>query len=247
MRRFLTAVVSVFSYFSIVPVGRHADGPAPDAFALTFLPLVGVFVGSLAGMGGYAAHALHAPTALAYAVTFALVVILTGAIHIDGFLDSCDAFFATTTTERRLEIMKDVRHGTFAVSGMAVLVLLWWAAAQRYEPSLQWALTIAFVCATARLAMIANAWVFPYARAGAPTRQFSSRPSAAVYVLMLAGVIAMAYALRPVDIVVVPAALVAGLAIGWWMSTKLSGGLTGDCYGFGVTVMEVLLLVSLPQ
>jgi adenosylcobinamide-GDP ribazoletransferase len=247
VRRLLTALASAFSYFSILPLGRFAGGPAPDAFALTLLPLVGAVVGIVAGLGGFATRVLGiGGYDVAYAVTFLLLVVLTGAIHIDGFLDSCDALFATASVPRRLEIMKDVHHGTFAVAGMGVLVFFWWAALQRFEPSVEYAATIAFVCAAARLAMIANAWIFPYARSDAPTRQFSGRPSVVLYIVMALGVAALGYVLSPLDALYVPAAILAGVIAGWWMSTKLNGGLTGDCYGFGVTVMEVLLLVSVP-
>lgn len=248
MRRVLQAIAHVFAYFSILPVGRFAQERAPDAFALTFLPLAGAVLGALAGAAGLAVFAFH-PTSiqLAYAVTFVLLLVLTGAIHVDGYLDSCDAFFAPVNAQRRLEIMKDVRHGTFAVAGMGVLVWLWWVALQRYTPSPTFVLTMAFACATARLAMIPNAWLFPYARGGEPTRQFEARPSRVGFAVMLLFVVALGYAIAPIDAVVALIAVGVGVCIGWWMSTKLNGGLTGDCYGFGVVVMEVLLLLSLPR
>jgi adenosylcobinamide-GDP ribazoletransferase len=247
--RALAALASAFSYFSIFPVGTRASGPAPDAFALTFLPIVGAVVGALAGGAGLAvalaARGTSLGVELAFAVTFLALVVLTGAIHVDGFLDSCDALFAPATPQRRLEIMRDVRHGTFAVVGMAVLLWFWWVALHAQSPtSWRYPLAIAFACACARLSMIANAWIFPYARGGETTRQFSARPNAAVYAIAILGVLGMAFVLGPGAIVAVPAAIALGALLGWWMSTKLDGGLTGDCYGFGVSVMEVLLLVS---
>lgn len=236
-----------FAYFSIFPTGRAAEGPAPDAFELTFVPLVGATVGALAGLAAVAVRALHGPQAIGYAIAFALVIVLTGAIHLDGYLDSCDALFATTNAERRLEIMKDVRHGTFAVAGMGILVVVWWAALQRFELTWGFVLTLAVVCATARLAAIANAWIFPYARAGEVTRQFAARPSPLVYTALFALTCFGAYWISPIDVLAVPLAIASALVIGRWMSSKLGGGLTGDCYGFAVVVMEALLLLALPR
>lgn len=244
MTRVLRAIAGAFSYFTILPAGA-ARGPAPDGFALSFLPLVGIVVGALAGATAYAVHPAGAQ--ISYVAAFVALLVLTGAIHVDGFLDASDALFAPVGAKRRLEIMKDVRHGTFAVVAMGVLVWVWWAALQRYAPSWSFALVLAFACGLARLAMISNAWVFPYARAGETTQQFRERPSVIVAAIMAIAVAGLGFALAPAALLAIPAAIAAGLAIGWWMSTKLGGGLTGDCYGFGIVVIEALVLLTLPR
>lgn len=244
MTRVLRAIAGAFSYFTILPTGA-ASGPAPDGFALSFLPLVGIVVGALAGAAAYAVHAAGAQ--IAYVAAFVTLLALTGAIHVDGFLDASDALFASVGAQRRLEIMKDVRHGTFAVVAMGVLVWVWWAALQRYAPTWPFALVLAFACGLARLAMIPNAWLFPYARAGETTAQFRERPSALVVGAMAIALAILGYAIAPATLLAIPAACAAGVAIGWWMSTKLGGGLTGDCYGFGIVVIESLVLLTLPR
>ena len=51
-------------------------------------------------------------------------VALTGALHLDGLMDVFDGFFYAGTAERRLEIMKDVHHGTYALVGTILYFLL---------------------------------------------------------------------------------------------------------------------------
>ena len=82
-----------------MPVGV-AD--APQADALAWLPLVGAVTGALAGTAGWLVS-LVAPHPLAAAAAFAAVLVLTGAIHLDGFLDCCDALFAPVPLAQRLE------------------------------------------------------------------------------------------------------------------------------------------------
>lgn len=53
---------------------------------------------------------------------------LTGALHLDGWGDCCDAFFTPVSRERRLEIMADPRMGSFGVVGLVLLLLLKFAA-----------------------------------------------------------------------------------------------------------------------
>ena len=55
-------------------------------------------------------------------------VLVTGALHLDGFLDSCDGLFGGHTPEARLRIMRDERAGAFAVIGGILLMLLKYAA-----------------------------------------------------------------------------------------------------------------------
>ena len=65
-----------------------------------------------------------------------LSIALSGAIHVDGFLDCCDGLFAMAPPERRLEIMRDPHHGTYAIVGMAMLSVLWLYALAQIPPPL---------------------------------------------------------------------------------------------------------------
>ena len=242
MKRALLALASACSYFTVVPLGPLAAGPAPDAFALSYLPLVGAFVGAIAGTVGWFAS-LHVPHVVAAIAAWACAVALTGAIHVDGFLDSCDGLLVTASVERRLEILRDPRHGTFAVVGMAMLAAFWVAALAAIPPT-HWIAFMAFSGTLARAAAVANAWRFPYARAGAVTRAFESRPNILVMALVFAALVAAARALGPAAVASLVGALLFAQLAGWWASRRLGGGLTGDVYGAIVVVTEVLVLLA---
>ena len=61
------------------------------------------------------------PLAVAFVVWLSLII-LTGGLHLDGWMDASDAFFSYRDKQRRLEIMKDPRIGAFGV--LSVIVLL---------------------------------------------------------------------------------------------------------------------------
>ena len=102
-----------------LPVGRLA-APRPLSSAVWAYPLAGALVG---GLTGAALHlALRAglyplPAAL---LALAVSVLLTGAMHEDGLADVADGFGGGTTRERKLEIMRDSRIGSY---GVVALVL----------------------------------------------------------------------------------------------------------------------------
>jgi cobalamin synthase len=118
-----------------------------------------VIVGGLAG-GAAQLVATFAPHAIVVAVAFGLSVALTGAIHVDGFLDTCDAAFSGASPERRREILKDPHHGSFAIAYFAVAAVLWLAAL--WSLPVPWlAIDLAAAAFASRaLALGVGAWYF---------------------------------------------------------------------------------------
>ncbi len=223
-----------------MPVGRFAAGPAPDATTLVALPLVGAVVGALAGSLGLGASFVL-PHAIAAAIALGAVIVFTGAIHVDGFLDGCDAFIATVTPERRLEILKDPRHGTFAVAGMFVAGTIWYASLAAIPPA-RYPAILAFAGALARAAAVPNAFAFPYARGGAVARAFVSRPAIVPLLAIMTVITIAAFAIAPPYVVMVPVAIAISWLLGRSIARRLGGGLVGDAYGFIIVIVEIAVL-----
>jgi adenosylcobinamide-GDP ribazoletransferase len=234
----VNALRSAFAYFSILPVGFAA---APRAGALAALPFVGIVLGGVAGALGWLASFV-VPPPLAIAVAFGASIVLSGAIHLDGFLDACDALFASVPAERRFEILKDPRHGTFALSGLAIAVPAWLAAIAALPPA-AWPWSFAFCAGTARGTAVLNAWRVPYAAGGASARAFEERPAIAAFALGLLAAALCCWTHPWLAVLVFPAAAGA-LLLGAWCAGRLGGVLAGDCYGAIVVVLEVALLAT---
>jgi adenosylcobinamide-GDP ribazoletransferase len=234
--QFRRTLETAFSYFSIFPVRPATLLPAPDAAALVALPIVGASIGALSGTIAWLVS-LVAPKPYVVATAFTAPIVFSGAIHLDGFLDCSDALFATASPERRLEIMKDPTHGTYAVAAGMVVSAFSLAALSTCKPARLPAI-LAFSGALARLAAVANALWFPYGRAGAVTRAFESRPSAAALAAEACILLAAARAIGPRAWPIVPAALVASALLARRIAARLGTGLTGDAYGFLVVLLE---------
>ena len=229
-----------FGHFSILPAGGSTP---PDRTALAYLPFVGAVTAALAGALGWLV-ALRAPAYAGIAAWIAALV-LTGAIHFDGFLDACDGLFATTTPARRLEIMRDPRHGTFAIAGAIAISLLWIRALDTIAPAAL-PLTMAFAATVARLAAIANAWRIAYASSGTLVRAFDKSPPLLPLIVATMFACALGWWLGPRTLVLIPAAVVLSVLVGWWASRRLANAITGDVYGAIVVVTEVAILMALP-
>lgn len=165
---------------------------------------------------------------------------LTGAIHLDGFLDCADALIASASVERRLEILKDPRHGTFALAALAALTALSLGALVSLRP-VEYPWVLAFAGAASRAGAVLNAYAFPYGRGGASVRAFERRPNPAI--LGLGIVLAGAFVwYRPAYGFVLAGALVAALLLGRAAAARLGGALVGDAYGAIVTAVEAAIL-----
>ncbi len=224
-----------------MPVGLTG---APDGAALACLPFVGIAIGALSGTFAWGVSTI-APHAFAVAAAFSATVVLSGAMHVDGFLDTCDALFASVAPERRLEIMKDPRHGTFAVAGFAVAIAWWVTSLGALDPA-RLPFALAFAGGSARFAAVQNAFVFPYGRTGGSAAAFAQRPPPTVLFLCACTLVAIALAARaPVWIAVAAAACAIALLFGRGAARRLGGVLVGDVYGATIVALEVVILTAI--
>lgn len=232
-------VRSAFAYFTILPVGAT---DAPDAAAAAWLPVVGAVVGGLSGAGAELAAQVSHP--LGVATAFALSIALTGAIHVDGFADGCDAFFANVPVARRLEILKDPRHGTFALAGFAVLASLWLAGLASIDAR-DYPLALAIAATAARWGAVVHMLRARHARSEDAPPAFLRRPPGAVLgigFVLLALLVAIAPARGRAAAEALAGIAAATLALAW-SRTRLGGAVVGDSYGFAVTIGEVSALL----
>jgi cobalamin synthase len=142
-----------------------------------------------------------------------------------------------------LEILKDPRHGTFAIAGFAVVVVVWVAALFGFTPA-QLPASLAFAAALARWGAVLNALVFPLAPSSATSAALSGKPP--IFVVGIMGVLlgAAAWCLGIVFIPLVPIVAALALLVGRGLRAAF-GGLTGDLYGFIIVLFETSLLVAL--
>src|SRR6266446_2229245 len=184
------------------------------------------------------------PQLVLAALLVAALVILTGGLHLDGLMDSCDGLFGGSTRERKLEIMRDSRVGSFGVLGGACVLLLKFALfASLRVHALPLALLVALP--SARWAMVLALRIFPSAR---PTGLGAAFHQAVTTVrLVITGIVALAIVLvagQFIGLIVWMTVTAATLILGFCI-TRSIGGLTGDSYGAIAEVMEVVALLTL--
>lgn len=226
-------------FLTRLPVPGVADfSPADLARSAAWFPFVGLVVGGLVVLVSFALD--YRSPFVAGIVGVLAWVWLTGALHLDGLADLCDALGAShRDPERFFAVLRDPHLGTFGVVSIVLVVLLKAAVLATLTPHVLWAVPL--LAAWARLGTLAwGRWLKPL-KAG-HGEQFAWRIS-------LGWIVFWTVALLAASVAVAPALCAAPLVIGaWgaWLKARL-GGMTGDCLGAGVEVTEtaLLLLVAL--
>ena len=113
-----------FSMYSRLPVPQIEWDEANMKYVFCFFPLIGVFAGALeAGWYFLACYAgIH--SFFYAAVSILIIILLTGGIHLDGYMDVHDASAAFSDMEKKHKIMKDPHTGAFAVIHSCLYMLL---------------------------------------------------------------------------------------------------------------------------
>jgi len=207
------------AYFSLVG--------ALLAFLLSLLPLI---------LGN------HLPSLVLAALLLVAQIVLTGGLHLDGLMDSCDGLFSGRDIERKLEIMRDSRVGSFGVLGAGCILIIKFACYASLSVHVR-PLVLLTILPSARWSMLLAVYVFPSARPrglGYAFRQVLTLPR-----LLCAAIIALIFALlcaHLVGLLLWIGATLTALLVGAWIAHEI-GGLTGDSYGAIEEITETVALL----
>ena len=180
---------------------------------------------------------------LAAALLVAALAVLTRALHLDGFMDTCDALPGGFSRARRLEILRDPHVGAFAVVGLVCLLLVKVTAVAALPAASRLSVLLLFPCLS-RWAMLLAMQTFPYVRergSGTPfagARGGWALAAGSASALMAGVALAGWWSLALL-------ALAGAVACGFGMAARrLLGGMTGDIYGAVNETVEAVVLLA---
>lgn len=235
-------------FFSRLPTGERPHGKPDLSRMARALPFTSLVIGIAPAFILMGACWIGMPSFFAAALAVGALVVATGAMPEDALADSADGLFGGTTIERRLEIMKDSRHGTYGVTALCLYLVLRIAALGAIAAANPLAAGALWL-ATGILARSGALWLsveLPAARAGGAS-------ASAGRVAKRDFVIGAAFALVLAFVLAAPFVSVLGLVLGLlaaggtaWVWTRLCrrllGGQTGDVIGALHALIEIAAL-----
>jgi adenosylcobinamide-GDP ribazoletransferase len=211
--------------------------------ALWTAPLVGIAVGLAGAIVFAAALALHVPPLPAAVLTVAATTLMTGGLHEDGLADVADGFGGGATRERKLEIMRDSRIGTYGVCALILSFLLRVFAIVELGDNAAVLPALIAAHTGSRACMPVFMQIVPPARADGLSADAGAPSSAVSLVAALLGAIALIACLGiKAGIIALLLLAAAGVCMAWLCRRQIQGQ-TGDVLGALEQAGEMIVLL----
>lgn len=240
-----------FAMYSKIPVPKCDWTKENLSYAMIFFPWVGAVIGGLTYGVFFLKEWCERKGVPASELTFTVLMVLlpvlvTGGIHMDGFLDTEDALHSYQPRERKLEILKDSHTGAFAVLSCGVYFLAYVGIyASLTEESVRVA-ALGFVLS--RILSGLSVVSFPQAREKGLSVTFSENARRrtvkivlSIYLAVLCVLMVFLGGLSGVSAVCVAA------GVFWYyhrMAVKQFGGVTGDLAGYFLQICEIWIAAA---
>ena len=245
--KLLKSMIIAFSIYSKIPVPQFAWEEEDMEYMMCFFPWIGGVIG-LVFYGWLALCEKVQIGALCRAcVAVAIPLIISGGFHVDGYMDTMDAFHSYQSREKKLEILKDSHIGAFAAIMLMLYYLIDLAALSEVMAG-KAAFAVAAVFFLARCLSGIGVVTLKSAKKEGLLYTFASgaqkkRVRLALYV-QFTGCIALMVAVSGIYGIVAAVTGVLCFFYFKWKSYRELGGITGDTAGWFVTVCEAAAAVA---
>lgn len=234
-------IVIAFSIYSKIPVPQFPWEEEDMKYMLCFFPWIGAVIGGCVYLWNRGCWLFGTGDLCRVSITAAIPLVITGGFHVDGFMDTMDAFHSYQPRERKLEILKDSHIGAFAVIMLAAYGLIYVGAFSEIRDKK----CLGIVCLgffLVRCLSGIGVVCFPSAKKEGMLYAFAdgARKRKVKWVLILQAVLC-AGGMMIADMYMAGGIVLTALAVfGWyyWKCKKELGGITGDTAGWFVVVCE---------
>lgn len=229
--------------FTIIPCPYKGWKEEARGHMLVCFPLIGAIIGGL--WYGVVLISSVIPVYLRTVLVAVIPWLLTGFMHLDGFMDVCDAVMSRRDLETRQKILKDSRVGAFAVICIGILMLTQAGSVLTYftKENMKEPLAFLFIPIASRIAAafaVMNMKPMNTSQYVALTKKTQFH---IILILMLLGLLCVFFLSIRIGISVCSVILV--YLICALYGKKMLGGMNGDISGYALTIGELAGLITL--
>lgn len=245
--RIVNSFFIALAMYSRIPVPGVDWKKENMRYAMCFFPVIGVVIGAVMYLAGWLMDRADFGSLLCSAVFTLIPILITGGIHMDGFMDTMDALGSWGDREKKLEILKDSHAGAFAILGMGCYLL--WSVAVWSELPAE-VLSVSCVCFVLSRALSGFSVVtFPAARNSGLLKTFQDgAQKKVVRITMCMYAVASVAVMAVMDVRAMAGAITGAMVAFLYyivMSRKQFGGVTGDLAGFFLETAELAMFTGI--
>ncbi len=244
--KLLQSLIVACSMYSKIPMPRIEWNEENMKYAMCFFPVVGVVTGLGVQAVGTFLLASHFGTLFFAGIMTILPILISGGIHMDGFMDTMDARSSYGDREKKLAILKDSHAGAFAILGLGCYLVLSLALWSEVKREMLPVISLGFVMSRSMSGF--SVMNFPAARANGLGRTFQDaaqrRNTTCVMLLWFA---ASGAGMLCVSFWMGGAAILCAAAVFLYyrhVAMKEFGGMTGDLAGYFLVLCELGMLAG---
>lgn len=242
----LESCVIAISMYSKIPMPKVEWNEKNMKYVMCFFPVVGAVIGALIVCIGRLLLASKMGNLFFAAVMTLLPILVTGGIHMDGFMDTMDALSSYGDREKKLAILKDSHAGAFAILGLGCYLL--WSVAIWSEVTIKLLPVIGCGYMVSRSLSGLSVVTFQAARNSGLAKTFQDgakrknvRITMIVYLLLVS--ILMVWMNPKLGAMALAAAVLVFLYYKR-LCYRQFGGITGDLAGYFLQICELLMLTG---
>ncbi len=247
---FFASLFTAFSMYSRIPVPRLNWEEKHLRYAIGLFPLVGAVIGALSYGFVYVTLQIDPPlTGFPRAAIYALIsLLISGGIHVDGYLDTSDALSSFGEREKKIAILNDPHIGSFAVIRLLCYYLPLLAAYSLLEELPTWLICSAGFYLSRILSGTASTWCRSATKEGTLFTFTDNAQKAGVRIILaLQLVICVVFMVLVNPLQAAFVLVFNGVLCVYWRYVVYSnfGGITGDTAGFLSTLSEGATAIAL--
>ena len=235
----MNRVLQAIGFLTVLPIPRRSAETFSPSAAMYF-PLVGLLIGILLAAGDLAVQTF--PLLVRSILVVGLWLVVTGALHLDGWIDACDAMAPGLSPEKARAAMRDPRAGAMGVGGAFLLLATKWAALTSLVDSRGVWIILAALTGRWVVSMMLVLGPSDGAQEGLGAQVAGGLHARHAFVASSIMVLSLSF-IRPLTWAVAIAACCIACGALALMLRRRVGSLTGDGYGAMVELSEVLVLL----
>ncbi|MDY6012948.1 adenosylcobinamide-GDP ribazoletransferase [Clostridium sp.] len=246
--RYIRSFFMALSMFSIIPTPNYKWEKENTKNILKFYPVVGLIIGALWVLVYNILNLLKVNNILISAILLVFPIFITGMLHLDGFMDICDAVFSRRDRETKLKILKDSCSGAFSVICFGVLMIIEYASIYSIVEYKKNILFLLFIPIISRSFMALMILIKPEIKESTLVKIFKDGTSLIDRVLQIIILIIIFLSLF-LKLGAIYAVFMAIMCLFMLYKTNINikelGGINGDVAGYGLIVGECIGLLVL--
>lgn len=244
MKNLFESMLIAFSMYSKIPMPKVEWNDKNMKYAMCYFPVIGVVIGVCVQVIGTLLIKSTFGSLFFSVIMTLLPIMITGGIHLDGFLDTIDALSSWGDKEKKLQILKDSNSGAFAIIGMGCYLLcniaLWSEASVEMLPLISCGYVLSRALSGYSVVTFQTAKNSGLAKTFQDTAQ-KNRVKMTMYCwIMISTGCMLAYNFKSAISLFVAGALF--FQYYKRLCKKQFGGITGDLAGYFLQVFELLML-----